>query len=157
MGYLIARLVAIISLSCGAVLSWASAPYQDKGRGETALVRRLASHIRPGDVTIADRNFSGYFLQLTQKIWTIHGGHVTKNVSFDIAQVSASTEEKKPMRVLQRTEAEFSRTLKTSRSTDSPWRNDENKAILLFKLVNYYHPNDQTRHHDQPATHSAFP
>lgn len=41
LGFTIARLVAVISLSCGAVLVWASAPCQGKGSGETALVRRL--------------------------------------------------------------------------------------------------------------------
>jgi len=62
LGFPVARLVAIISLSCGGVLAWASAPCQGKGSGETALVRRLALHFRPGDVVIADRYFSGYFL-----------------------------------------------------------------------------------------------
>lgn len=62
LGFPLARLVAIISLSCGAVLEWASAPCQGKDSGETALLRQLAPHLHPGDVVIADRYFSGYFL-----------------------------------------------------------------------------------------------
>jgi hypothetical protein len=70
LGFPLARLVAVISLSCGAVLQWASAPCEGKGNGETALVRRLAPHLCPGDVVIADRYFSGYFLL----VWLIRQG-----------------------------------------------------------------------------------
>lgn len=62
LGFPIARLVAVISLSCGAVLAWASAPCRGKDSGETALLRRLTPYLCPGDVAIADRYFSGYFM-----------------------------------------------------------------------------------------------
>lgn len=62
LGFPLARLVAIISLSCGAVLEWATGPCEGKRTGETALLWQLAHHLRPGDVVIADRYFSGYFL-----------------------------------------------------------------------------------------------
>jgi Transposase DDE domain len=70
LGFPLARLVAVISLSCGAVLQWASAPCEGKGNGETALLRRLAPQLCPHDVVIADRYFSGYFLL----IWLIRQG-----------------------------------------------------------------------------------
>jgi hypothetical protein len=62
LGFPLARLVGIISLSCGAVLEWAAGPCEGKRTGETALLWPLAHHLRPGDVVIADRYFSGYFL-----------------------------------------------------------------------------------------------
>jgi hypothetical protein len=55
LGFPLVRLVAIISLSCGAVLEWAIGPCEGKGTGETALLRQMASRFHPGDVVIADR------------------------------------------------------------------------------------------------------
>ena len=62
LGFPLIRLVAIISLSCGAVLAWATGPCKGKHSGETALLRQLAHGLCPGDIVIADRYFSGYFL-----------------------------------------------------------------------------------------------
>lgn len=62
LGFPLARLVAIISLSCGAVLDWAVGPCEGKQTGETALLWKLAQKLRPGDVLIADRYYAGYFL-----------------------------------------------------------------------------------------------
>jgi hypothetical protein len=44
------------------VLEWATGPCEGKRTGETALLWRLAHCLRAGDVVIADRYFSGYFL-----------------------------------------------------------------------------------------------
>ena len=62
LGFPLARVVAIISLSCGAVLEWAVGPCKGKGTGETAMLWALAPHFRPSDVVVMDRYFSGYFL-----------------------------------------------------------------------------------------------
>ncbi len=62
LGFPLTRLLAIISLSCGSVLEWATGPCEGKRTGETALLWQLAHRLRPGDVVIADRYFSGYFL-----------------------------------------------------------------------------------------------
>ena len=62
LGFPLARLVAIISLSCGTVLEWATGPCEGKRTGETAMLWQLAHRLRPGDVVIVDRYFSGYFL-----------------------------------------------------------------------------------------------
>lgn len=62
MGFPLARLVAIISLSCGAVLEWATGPCEGKRTEETAQLWQLVPHFRPGDIAIADRYFSGYFM-----------------------------------------------------------------------------------------------
>lgn len=62
LGFPLARLVAIISLSCGAVLEWATGPCEGKRTGETAQLWQLVPRFRPGDIAIADRYFSGYFM-----------------------------------------------------------------------------------------------
>ena len=73
LGFPLARVVAIISLSCGAVLEWAISPCEGKRTGETALLWQLAHCLRSGDVVIADRYFTGYFMLA----WLIrHGADV---------------------------------------------------------------------------------
>lgn len=61
LGFPLARLLGIISLSCGAVLEWASGPCEGKNTGETALLLRLMDRFAAGDVVLADRYFAGYF------------------------------------------------------------------------------------------------
>ena len=62
LGFPLARMVAIVSLSCGAVLEWAIGPCEGKQTGETALLWQLAQKLSRGDVVIADRCYSGYFM-----------------------------------------------------------------------------------------------
>ena len=61
-GFPIARLVAIVSLSAGAVLDWAMAACEGKKTGETALLWRLMPQLKGGDVVIADGYYAGYFM-----------------------------------------------------------------------------------------------
>jgi hypothetical protein len=61
LGFPLARLLGIVSLSCGAVLEWASGPCEGKNTGETALLWALMDKLCPGDVVVADRYFAGYF------------------------------------------------------------------------------------------------
>ena len=51
----IARIGAIISLSCGAILNLGICRYAGKGQGEVSLLRRLWDVLRPGDVLLGDR------------------------------------------------------------------------------------------------------
>lgn len=62
LGFPVARLVAVVSLSCGAVLEWAIAACEGKNSGETALLWRLMPRLSPGDVIIADSYYAGYFM-----------------------------------------------------------------------------------------------
>lgn len=62
LGFPLARLVAIVSLSSGTVLEWACGPCEGKETGETALMWTLSQRLRPGDVVIADRCYAGYFM-----------------------------------------------------------------------------------------------
>src|SRR5947209_1694242 len=54
LGFPIARLGALISLACGAVVSLGFCQYAGKGQGEVSLLRRLWDILRPGDVLLAD-------------------------------------------------------------------------------------------------------
>jgi hypothetical protein len=61
LGFPLARLVGIVSLSCGAALEWAIGPCEGKKTGETALLWSLMDKLCPGEVVVADRFFAGYF------------------------------------------------------------------------------------------------
>jgi Transposase DDE domain len=58
--FAIARIGAIISLSCGAILDLGVCRYAGKGQGEVSLLRRLWDTLRPGDVLLGDRLMSGW-------------------------------------------------------------------------------------------------
>lgn len=55
-----ARIGAIISLSCGAILDLGICRYAGKGQGEVSLLRRLWDVLAPGDVLLGDRLMSGW-------------------------------------------------------------------------------------------------
>lgn len=61
LGFPVARVVAVISLSCGAVLDFALGPYRGKETGETALFRSLWDQFRSGDVAVADRCYGSFW------------------------------------------------------------------------------------------------
>src|SRR6516164_3462518 len=54
LGFPIARLGAVISLACGAVVTLGFCQYAGKGPGEVSLLRRLWDVLLPGDVLLAD-------------------------------------------------------------------------------------------------------
>jgi len=55
LGFPIARLGALISLACGAVVNLGFCRYAGKGEGEVSLLRRLWDVLAAGDVLLADR------------------------------------------------------------------------------------------------------
>jgi hypothetical protein len=55
LGFPIARVGAVISLACGAVVGLGFCRYAGKGQGEVSLLRRLWDVLTPGDVLLADR------------------------------------------------------------------------------------------------------
>ena len=61
-GYPVARLVGVISLSHGGVLHVAMGPYQGKCTGEHGLFRQLKDAFVAGDVMLADGYYCSYFL-----------------------------------------------------------------------------------------------
>lgn len=60
-GFPLAMLVALISLSTGAVLRWATGPCRGKGTSEQALFRSLMPHLSEGDIILVDRYHCTYF------------------------------------------------------------------------------------------------
>jgi len=60
LGFPIARIGAIISLSCGAILNVGFCRYAGKGQGEVSLLRRMWDILRPGDVLLADSLMSNW-------------------------------------------------------------------------------------------------
>lgn len=52
LGFPLARIAAIFSLSCGAVLDLGFARYAGKGQGELSLLRRMWDIFQPGDVVL---------------------------------------------------------------------------------------------------------
>lgn len=62
LGFPISRLVLLISFATGLVRAMAMGPYEGKETGETALFRQLFGRIRGGDIILADRCFSTYFM-----------------------------------------------------------------------------------------------
>jgi hypothetical protein len=61
LGFPLAMLVAVISLSTGAVLEWALGPCRGKHTGEQVLFRELMPHLESGDIILADRYHCNYF------------------------------------------------------------------------------------------------
>ena len=55
LGFPIARLGAIISLSCGSILDVGFRSYSGKGQGESNLLRQMWDLFSPGDVLLGDR------------------------------------------------------------------------------------------------------
>jgi hypothetical protein len=53
-GFPIARVGAIISLACGAIINLGVCRYAGKGQGEVSLLRRLWDILRPGDILLTD-------------------------------------------------------------------------------------------------------
>jgi hypothetical protein len=54
-GFAVARIGAVISLACGAILDLGICRYAGNGQSESGLLRQLWGLFRPGDVLVADR------------------------------------------------------------------------------------------------------
>ncbi|QDU40507.1 Transposase DDE domain protein [Maioricimonas rarisocia] len=61
LGFPIARIAAVFSLSCGAVLDLAICRYQGKGQSELGLLRSLWNLFAAGDVLLADRYICSWY------------------------------------------------------------------------------------------------
>ncbi len=60
LGFPIARVGAVISLACGAVVNLGFCQYAGKGQGEVSLLRRLWDVVLPGEVLLADSLISNF-------------------------------------------------------------------------------------------------
>ncbi len=62
LGFPLARVVVLVSLSTAMVKDMAIGPYKGKETGEPALLRQLLDRFKPGDILLADRYFCSYFM-----------------------------------------------------------------------------------------------
>jgi Transposase DDE domain len=61
-GFPILRWVALVSLATGGIIESAFGPYRGKETGESALFRTVLSALSRGDVVLADRYYSSYWM-----------------------------------------------------------------------------------------------
>src|SRR3989338_8319723 len=61
-GFPIARVVAVMSLTLGTVLDYSIDAYKGKGTGESSLLRRIFDCIKKDDIVLGDRYFPNFFL-----------------------------------------------------------------------------------------------
>lgn len=82
-GFPLARLLAVICLSTGAVMDAAMGPCEGQGNSELGLLRSLGAVFCAGDVVLADALFCNYFLIATLQcagvdvLFEQHGGRIT--------------------------------------------------------------------------------
>ena len=62
LGFPIARVVVLLSLASGMLTGMAMGPYAGKETGENALLRSLLGRFKRGDILLADRYYSSYFM-----------------------------------------------------------------------------------------------
>jgi hypothetical protein len=60
LGFPIARVGGIVSLSCGAILNLGFCRYAGKGQGEVSLIRRLWDVLQAGDILLTDCQGAGW-------------------------------------------------------------------------------------------------
>jgi hypothetical protein len=73
-GFPIARIAAVISLSCGVILNLGICRYAGKGQGAVSLLRRLWDVFRTGDILLADSlmaNWTGIVLMKQRGVDTV--------------------------------------------------------------------------------------
>jgi len=90
-GFPLARLMVLLSLSTGACHDLAMAPYAGKGTGEKTLLRQLYDTLQPGDVVLADALFDDYFIacELRQR-----GIELVARAQYE--RVGTQTEQRRP-------------------------------------------------------------
>lgn len=62
LGFPIARIVVVMSLTVGTILDYAIGPFKGKGTGESALLRRIFGCIEAGDIVLGDRYYASFFI-----------------------------------------------------------------------------------------------
>lgn len=61
-GFPIARIVVVMSLTVGTVLDYAIGPFKGKGTGESSLLRSIFNCIERDDILLGDRYYPSFFL-----------------------------------------------------------------------------------------------
>jgi hypothetical protein len=82
LGFPVARMVVLMSLTTAMVCGMAIGPYAGKETGELALMRQLVDHLDPNDILLTDRYFCSYFMiamLLTRDIEFVARLHHSRN------------------------------------------------------------------------------
>jgi hypothetical protein len=85
LGFPLARMVVVLSGSCGGLLDAAIGSYQGKGTGETSLLRKLIDNFESKDLVIFDRLYSGFptvAMFLSKGIDVVTRQHQRRKVDF---------------------------------------------------------------------------
>jgi len=85
LGFPVARMVAIICLSTGMILNAAMGKYKGKGCSEQGLFRELIDSLEAGDILLADRYYTSYFLigmLMNKGVDVIFQQHATRKTDF---------------------------------------------------------------------------
>lgn len=86
-GFPIARIVVIMSLTTGTILDYAIGAFKGKGTGEFALFRRIVNSIKCNDILLGDRYYPSFFVMadlLKRGADGIFRGHVQRH--YDLSQ-----------------------------------------------------------------------
>jgi hypothetical protein len=89
LGFPITRIVGLISLSTGSIVSYAQGAYQGKGTGETSLFSRLFCDIATNDLLLADRYYCTWAiitLLLKQDSHILVQNHAQRKEDFSIGE-----------------------------------------------------------------------
>ena len=89
LGFPITRIVGLISLSTGSVVSYAQGAYQGKGTGETSLLSRLFCDIATNDLLLADRYYCTWAiiaLLLKQGSHILVQNHAQRKENFSVGE-----------------------------------------------------------------------
>ena len=85
LGFPIARLVGLFSLSTGAIIDYSMGKYQGKSTGETSLFSPLIDSLTAGDLLLADRYYCTYAIIMRLKLKGVSflsRNHSRKKVDF---------------------------------------------------------------------------
>ena len=85
LGFPIARIVGLVSLSTGSLIDYAISAYQGKGNGESSLLSRILTTLKPGDLLLADRYYCTYAivaLMSHQDVPVLFKNHAKKKADF---------------------------------------------------------------------------
>lgn len=84
-GFPLARIAAVFSLACGAVLDLGLCRYRGKGQSELGLLRQLWHNFKAGSILLADRYICSYFeiaLLLRRGVDSVTRMHQQRKVDF---------------------------------------------------------------------------
>jgi hypothetical protein len=112
-GFPLIRAVALVSLSTGAVIDMAIAPFKGKGTGEINLLLELMPNLKQGDVRVADRyypTFSTIAALQSRGVDLVAISHHARTIDFGDGEILGPkdhvVEWRKPRRHLERAEAD---------------------------------------------------